>query len=109
LCAGLITVLEIPEVFESLGYDCSNEEVEEMVNEMGLDGDGDGAIDFQEFQQLMEEADEHEEAECKEDLHQAFCSADGDSDGFTIEYELLEVRDNLGMDIADDELHELID
>jgi len=107
LCAGLITVSEIQEVLESLGYNYSNEEVEEMVNEVDLDGDG--AIDFEEFEQLMEQTDEPEEAEAEEDLRQAFCSADGDCDGFISEYELQEVRDNLGIDIDDDELHGLID
>jgi len=107
LCTGLITVPEIQEVLESLGYNYSNEEVEEMVTEVDLDGDG--AIDFEEFEQIMEQVDEPKELETEEVLRQAFCSSDGDSDGFISEYELREVRDSLGMDIDDDELHELID
>jgi len=107
LCTGLITVPEIQEVLESVGYNYSNEEVEEMVTEVDLDGDG--AIDFEEFEQIMEQVDEPKELETEEVLRQAFCSSDGDSDGFISEYELREVRDSLGMDIDDDELHELID
>jgi len=57
----------------------------------------------------MEEADQPEQAECEEDLHQVFCSADGDSDGLTIDYKLWQVRDSHGLDNDDDELHELID
>jgi|EP00670_Eutreptiella_braarudii_P000700 calmodulin len=101
---GTIDTTELGTVMRNLGQEPSEDEIIEMIKE--VDGDGSGAIDFEEFLILMaKQLDGGDiEAECK----QAFAVFDKDGDGFISTCELKGIISNLGEKPTDEELDEMV-
>ena len=65
---GTITTKELGTVMKSLGQNPSEEELQEMVDEVDIDGNGE--IDFEEFLLMM--AKKMRESDSDEEIRQAF-------------------------------------
>ncbi|GMJ12193.1 calmodulin-like 11 [Hibiscus trionum] len=101
---GCISMEELAVVIKSLDHDPTEEELRSMINE--VDTDGNGAIEFGEFLNLM--ARKLKEAESEEELEEAFRVFDKDQDGYISPYELRQVMVNMGETLTDEELDQMI-
>merc|ERR1711890_198393 len=102
---GAITARELGSVMESLlGKTPSDEELQDMVNE--VDEDGNGTIDFAEFLGMMDR--KIQETDSKEEMKEAFKVFDKDGDGLISSQELRQVMKNLGEDLTDKEVEDMI-
>nr|GMD80252.1 calmodulin-like protein 11 [Ipomoea batatas] len=75
---GCITVEELATVIRSLDQNPSEEELQDMINE--VDADGNGTIEFTEFLNLM--AKKMKETDAEEELKEAFKVFDKDQNGY---------------------------
>ncbi|CAL0328089.1 unnamed protein product [Lupinus luteus] len=101
---GCITVEDLAIVIRSLDQNPSEEEVQNMINE--VDADGNGTIEFVEFLNLM--AKKFKETDVEEDLKEAFKVFDKDQDGYISATELRHVMINLGEKLSDEEVKQMI-
>merc|ERR1711893_267755 len=101
---GTITTKELGTVMRSLGQNPSEDELQDMVNEVDIDGNGE--IDFEEFLQMM--AKKMKETDSEEEIIEAFRVFDKDGDGFLTGKELKQVMLNLGEKMTDEEIEEMI-
>ncbi|XP_074566659.1 calmodulin-1-like [Curcuma longa] len=101
---GCITPEELGTVIKSLGQNPSEEELQEMVQE--VDADGNGSIEFGEFLSLM--ARKVKETNVEEELKEAFKVFDKDQNGFISATELRNVMINLGEKLTDEEVEKMI-
>ncbi|XP_068205539.1 uncharacterized protein [Palaemon carinicauda] len=62
---GYICASDLRAVLQCLGEDLSEEEIEDMIREVDIDGDG--RIDFEEFVKALGENDDSDEEETKEE------------------------------------------
>ncbi|GMY05323.1 calmodulin-7 isoform X2 [Fagus crenata] len=99
-----ITTKELGTVMRSLGQNPTEAELQDMVNE--VDVDGSGTIEFSEFLSLM--ARKMKDSDSEEQLKEAFRVFDKDQDGFISAIELRNVLTNLGEKLTDDEVDEMI-
>lgn len=90
---GTITTKELGTVMRSLGQNPTEAELQEMVNE--VDVNGDGTIDFPEFLSMM--ARKMKDIDSEEEIKEAFRVFDKDGNGFISAAELRHVMTNLGM------------
>jgi calmodulin len=97
---GRITTVELGDVLRSLASNPSESELQDIVNE--VDVDGDGSIDFSEFLNMMAKkmADIDEEAE----LREAFKLFDTNGDGFISAPEFRRAMHQLGEKFSDKEV-----
>jgi calmodulin len=101
---GCITKEELGTVMKSLGHNPTETELYDMINE--IDEDGNGTVDFNEFLTMM-----IEKASAKDpnvELREAFKVFDKNNDGYISESELREVMDQLGENLSDVEIYEMI-
>jgi len=75
-----------------------------MINE--VDADGNGTIDFKEFLEMMTK--HMKEADCDQELREAFKVFDTDGNGKISSDELKQVMRNLGEKLTDEEINEMI-
>ncbi|KAL2612444.1 hypothetical protein R1flu_024136 [Riccia fluitans] len=101
---GSITANELGTVMRSLGQNPTDSELQDMIQE--VDVDGDGTIDFAEFLTLA--ALKIKDAGSDEELKEAFRVLDKDRNGFISAVELGHVMTNLGENLTDDEVYEMI-
>uniref|UniRef100_K4AL48 EF-hand domain-containing protein n=4 Tax=Setaria TaxID=4554 RepID=K4AL48_SETIT len=101
---GCITMEELAAVTRSLGLDPSDQELNDMMSE--VDTDGNGIIDFQEFQSLI--ARKMKDGDGDEELKEAFEVLDKDQNGFISPNELRTVMTNLGERMTDEEVEQMI-
>ena len=101
---GTITGAELEEIIKSLGLNPSKDEVRDMLNE--LDVDQSGSIDFTEFVTLMAKQSQGKETE--EELLEAFKVFDKDGNGNISATELKTVMHNLGENLSDADIEEMI-
>ncbi|GMJ02637.1 calmodulin 8, calmodulin-like 8 [Hibiscus trionum] len=81
---GCITVEELATVIRSLDQNPSEEELQDMMNE--VDADGNGSIEFSELLNLM--AKKMQESDTEEELKEAFKVFDKDLNGYISASEL---------------------
>lgn len=101
---GYITIKELGEIMKSLGQIPSETELEDMINEVDVDGNGN--IDFREFLGLM--ARKMRDTDTEEELIEAFKVFDRDGNGLVSSIELKHVMISLGEKITDEEVDEMI-
>ncbi|KAB2014640.1 hypothetical protein ES319_D09G240500v1 [Gossypium barbadense] len=101
---GCITVEELATVIKSLDQNPSEEELQDMINE--VDADGNGTIEFSEFLNLM--ARKMQETDAEEELKEAFRVFDKDLNGYISASELRNVMMNLGEKLSDEEVEQMI-
>ncbi|XP_038907158.1 calmodulin-2/4-like [Benincasa hispida] len=102
---GCITLDELRTEIRNLGQNPTEEELKQMISE--VDADGNGKIDFWEFQKLMSKIMEEE---TEEKLKEAFKVFDKNQDGYISANELSHVclMLNLGEKLTDEEVLQMI-
>ncbi|KAL2463754.1 Calmodulin-like protein 11 [Forsythia ovata] len=101
---GCITIEELATVIRSLDQNPTEEELEDIINE--VDSDGNGTIEFPEFLNLM--ASQIKENDAEEELKEAFKVFDKDQNGYISANELRQVMINLGEKLTDEEVEQMI-
>jgi calmodulin len=101
---GFITTKELGEIMKNLGQTPTDAELQDMINEVDIDGNGN--IDFKEFLGLM--ARKMRDTDTEEELIEAFKVFDRDSNGLISSQELKHVMTSLGEKITDEEVEEMI-
>lgn len=101
---GTITVRELANVMRSLNQDPSEQELQDMIAE--VDVDGNGRIDFEEFVSLMNRRSK--ETDIEEEVINAFRVFDKDGNGLISSNELRQVMTSLGDRLTDEEADEMI-
>lgn len=99
-----IATNELGTVMRSLGANPTPAEVENMIKE--VDADGSGAIDLQDFCTLMGRMMKNADSEA--DLVEAFRVFDKDGNGFISAAEARQVMSNLGENLPEEEIDEII-
>ncbi|XP_006891943.1 PREDICTED: calmodulin-like protein 5 [Elephantulus edwardii] len=101
---GKINLQELGQVMKSLGKEVSEEELK-MIMKM-VDTDGDGSISFQEFLAALSKARKGSSSE--EEMQAAFRVFDVNGDGHITVAELKQAMGNLGVELSDEELDQMI-
>uniref|UniRef100_A0A915DZN0 EF-hand domain-containing protein n=1 Tax=Ditylenchus dipsaci TaxID=166011 RepID=A0A915DZN0_9BILA len=101
---GKVTAKELNIVMKNLGQTPTEEELVEMIKE--IDEDGNGTIEFEEFVKMM--SAKVKESENEKELREAFQVFDKDNDGFISPHELRFVMLNLGEQLSELEVVEMI-
>ena len=101
---GYITTKELGDIMKNLGQSPSEAELQDMINEVDLDGNG--TIDFKEFLGLM--ARKMKESDNEEEIIEAFKVFDRDGNGLISSDELLHVLNSLGDKLTIEEVDDLI-
>merc|ERR1712088_822872 len=102
--AGTITTKELATVMRSLGQNPTEAELQDMINE--VDVDGNGSIEFEEFLVMMSK--KVKENESNDDIKEAFRVFDRDGDEFISAEELGQVMSTLGENLTQEEIDEMI-
>ena len=101
---GLITQDELKQLLNNIGQNPSDSEIQDMINEIDIDGDG--KINFDNFITLMEKKlRDHDD---EEELIETFKVFDKDGIGFITYNNLKDVVHSLGLNYSDDEIMEMI-
>ena len=101
---GTITVFELGTVMKSLGQNPTDEELQDMINE--VDVDGNGSLEFHEFCNLMSR--QMKESSSEAELLERFKLFDKDGNGTISREELAQVMAQLGEKLTEDEIDEMI-
>merc|ERR1711939_1117231 len=102
--SGEITVGEMLDAMRSLGYDVEHGEAAEHVK--NLDKDGSGALEFNEFYELL--TARFSENTSKEELQRVFTLFDTDKTGEIPLANMRAIADQVGDNVSDDELADII-
>lgn len=103
--SGLIESKELKVALRALGFEPRKEEIKRMISE--VDKDGTGKISFEDFQQLM--AVKMAEKDSNEEILKAFRLFDDDDTGKISFKNLKRVASELGENLNDEELQEMIE
>ena len=101
---GTITLNELRTVMQSLGQTPTDQELEDMINE--VDNDGNNEIDFEEFLTLM--ARNMQDLDEEKVIKQGFSVFDADEDGKITLDDLRRVMESLGEQLNENQLVEII-
>ncbi|XP_069131579.1 calmodulin-2-like [Argopecten irradians] len=101
---GHISTNELMAVMQSLGQNPTTDEVKEMIAE--VDKNGNGTVEFEEFCKMMIRKEEEQDPE--EALREAFKVFDKDGNGFISAKELQYTMKNLGNELTEEEVDEMI-
>lgn len=101
---GSITMVELRNVMKTLNQEPSDQELNEMIAEVDIDGNG--KIDFEEFVNLMNKRSKETDAE--EEVINAFKVLDKDGQGVLSSTELRHIMTTLGDALTEDEVDEMI-
>merc|ERR1712220_38440 len=102
--SGMIDVRELKAAMRALGFEVKNEELKKMVAD--IDGDGNGTIEFGEFLQMM--TGKMGEKDSREDIEKVFKLFDDDNTNKISFRNLARVAEELGENIDDEELQDMI-
>ncbi len=102
--SGSISVSELLKAMKTLGFDSKNPAIFNMISDM--DHDGNGEIEFEEFLDMM--TARISDKNTKQDLERVFKLFDDDKTGHITVDNLKRVARELGEDISEEELKEII-
>ncbi len=104
-CSGTIDAKELKVAMRALGFEPKKEEIKKMIAD--IDKDGSGTIDFNEFLEMM--TTKMSERDSREEILKAFRLFDDDESGFITLKNLRRVAKEIGENMTDEELQEMID
>lgn len=99
-----ITIQELSEIMRNLGNAPSEGEIQDMIREVDIDGNGN--INFQEYISLM--ARRMRDGDLEEEMKQVFKLFDRDGNGKVGASELKSLMIGIGEKITDDEVEDMI-
>ena len=102
---GTIDAKELKVAMRALGFEPKKEEIRKMISD--IDKDGNGNIDFQEFLDMM--TTKMSEKDSREEILKAFRLFDDEEKGKITFRNLKRVAKELGENMTDEELHEMIE
>ncbi|KAM6441461.1 uncharacterized protein PHA67_023165 [Liasis olivaceus] len=103
--SGSIDVKELKVAMRALGFEPKKEEIRKMIADIGKDGSN--TIEFEDFLAMM--TTKMNEKDCKEEILKAFRLFDDDGTGKISFKNLKRVSKELGENLTDEELQEMID
>merc|ERR1711994_951098 len=103
--AGTIDAKELRVAMRALGFEPKKEEIKKMIAD--IDKDDSGTIDFDEFLDMM--TAKMSEKDSREEIRKAFRLFDDDETGFITLKNLRRVAKEIGENMTDEELREMID
>lgn len=101
---GSISRSELTTVMKSLGLDPTDDNIEDLMNEVDIDGNHE--IEFDEFLTLMERQMTYGDAD--QEIMEAFKVFDKNGDGYISGAELKHVLNSIGEKLSDEELETMI-
>eukprot|EP00979_Chaetoceros_neogracilis_P013879 scaffold4139_cov254-Chaetoceros_neogracile.AAC.3 len=104
-CSGSIDAKELKVAMRALGFEPKKEEIRKLM--LDVDKSGDGQIDFDEFLTMM--TVKMGQRDSKEEMKKAFQLFDDDETGKISFKNLKRVSKDLGENMADSDLQEMID
>lgn len=102
--SGTIDAKELTVAMRALGFEMTEEQIEQMIRD--VDKDGSGAIEFPEFCQMM--TAKIGERDTKEDLKRAFKIIDQDKNGTISKTDIHRIARDLGEHFTDREIEDMI-
>ncbi|KAL5557013.1 hypothetical protein UlMin_039249 [Ulmus minor] len=103
--SGTIDAKELNVAMRALGFEMTEEQINQMIAD--VDKDGSGAIDFDEFVHMM--TAKIGERDTKEELMKAFQIIDQDGNGKISVSDIKRIAKDLGEHFSEAEIHEMIE